>query len=568
MCRSTRANSVTKTEPEMINVPFLPFRASQTWLSVLLAIAVLSSLASRPSCAWYQNESVQAPALKAQATTAAEDKATELADLIEKMRSDWDVPGLSVAIVKDGETILSRGFGTLQAGQAQKVNQDTLFAIASNTKAFTAAALAILVDEGKLAWDDHVSKYLPWLELSDPLVTADLRVRDLLCHRSGLGTFSGDLLWWQTTYTPRQVLERVKQLKPAGPFRAHYGYSNLMFLAAGEVIREVSGQSWSDFVSTRLLQPSNMQRTITSTLQLDTRQNYAMPHKTHPDLSSEPLPWVNWDSMVAAGGIISSASDMSNWMKIQLARGKLDSGDSTKDQLFSRKQSHEMWHPQTIIPVTASASSSSQYRAYGLGWSLRDYEGHKVVGHGGGYDGMYSRVQLVPEENLGVVVLTNSMTSVTGAITDAVLRNYLRGESPGEALASSTKSIASFRKGRESFQSRINDSVQPRSAGTNTRRPNEQFTGQYRCPLYGDATVSNEEGRLVLKLLPAEKLVADLQHLHFNTYRIRWRSTMAWFSDGTCHFVDDANGNIVRIELDVPNDDMFFYELDLRRIRQ
>lgn len=518
--------------------------------------------------AWYQIEPASAAEEKSTPTNAAEDKAALLADLIKKMHADWKVPGLSVAIVKDGEAVLSRGFGSLQVGQADKVDQHTLFAIASNTKAFTAAALAILVDEGKLSWNDRVSQYLPWLALSDPLVTADLRVRDLLCHRSGLGTFSGDLLWWQTDYSPRQVLERVKHLKPAGPFRAHYGYSNLMFLAAGEVIQEVSGQSWNDFVAARILQPAGMARTISSTTLLETKQNYAMPHKTHPDLSSEPLPWVNWDSMVAAGGIISSADDMANWMKIQLARGKLHGGDSQGNRLFSGKQSHEMWHPQTIIPVSAGASSSGQYRAYGLGWSLRDYQGHKVVGHGGGYDGMYSQVQLVPEANLGVAVLTNSMTSITGAITDAVLKNYLFGESTSEALASSSKSIASFRKGRESFQSRIHDSVRPRDAGTNVRRPNELFTGRYRCPLYGDATVTQEEGRLVLKLLPTERLVADLQHLHFNTYRIRWRSTMAWFSDGTCHFVDDANGKIVRIELDVPNDDMFFYELDLRRIEE
>ncbi|HBE70271.1 MAG TPA: serine hydrolase, partial [Planctomycetaceae bacterium] len=259
---------------------------------------------------------VAQPALAPQSTPAKVDvdktlagRVTELRNYIAATREDWNVPGLSVAIIQNGQVLLAEGFGVKEAGTTDPVDADTLFAIASNSKAFTSAALAILVDEGKLKWDDHVRDYLPWLQLKDPLATADLRIRDLLCHRSGLGTFSGDLLWWQTDYSPEEVLRRARHLDAAGPFRAHYGYSNLMFLAAGEVISAASGQSWQQFVESRILGPCQMKRTITSTRHLVEQQNFATPHKTHAD-SSEPLPWVNWDTMAAAGGIISSANDM------------------------------------------------------------------------------------------------------------------------------------------------------------------------------------------------------------------------------------------------------------------
>ena len=186
-----------------------------------------------------------------------------LRKFIENTRREWSVPGLAVAIVKDDKVVLAEGFGVKEEGKIDAVDANTLFAIASNTKAFTSAALAILVDEGKLDWDDRVEKHLPWLELKDPL-SRDLRIRDLLCHRSGLGTFSGDLLWWGTEYSAKEVLQRAKHLEPASPFRAKYGYSNLMFLAAGLVVEEVSGQQWAEFVESTILSELEMKRSVTS----------------------------------------------------------------------------------------------------------------------------------------------------------------------------------------------------------------------------------------------------------------------------------------------------------------
>ncbi len=479
---------------------------------------------------------------------------------IEQSRQAWQVPGLAVAIVRGNDVLLSKGYGVRRVGDEAKVDQHTLFAIASNSKAFTAACLAMLVEDGKLNWDDRVQKYLPWLELHETYASHDLRVRDLLCHRSGLGTFSGDLLWYGTPYSPREILERARYLKPEGPFRAHYGYSNLMFLAAGEVIREVSGLSWSEFVQQRILDPLEMHRSITTVRDLVAKDNFATPHKTYLDRSN-PIPWVNWDAMAAAGGIISSVDDMSLWMRMQLRQGNAATGRT----LFSEASSREMWESHMPIRISARASQRSpttHFKAYGLGWSLSDYQGKKIVAHGGGYDGMYSQVMMIPEEKIGVVVLTNSMTSISEPICFRVLDKLLQlpeRDWCGEALPA-------FRKSREDFQARIDRAVEPVVKNTRPSHELSAYAGKFRCPLYGDATVTVENGGLVLQLLPNPAMIADLSHIHYDTFKIRWRNDFAWFEEGSAHFVADAKGNFVELKLDVPNDDLWFHELELKAV--
>lgn len=488
--------------------------------------------------------------------------AQTMADLdayIEASRKKWQVPGLSVAVVKDDQLVLCKGYGVRRVGEDELVDGQTLFAIASNSKAFTAAALAILIDEGKLSWDDHVSKYLPWFKLRDQLASAEIRIRDLLCHRSGLGTFSGDLLWWGTEYSPREVLERAVHLEPESSFRSSYGYSNLMFLAAGEVIVAVSGQSWSDFIRSKILTPLEMHRTTTTIRDLVSLDNFATPHKTLLE-QSKPMAWMNWDSMAAAGGIISSAEEMSLWLRLQLRRGRLsDSG-----RIFSDLSAHEMWQAQTPIKLSATPSQrfpSTHFRAYGLGWALSDYEGRKIVGHGGGYDGMYSQVLMIPEENLGVVVLTNSMTSITNLIAYRAVDVML-----GVAQKDwSDDNLEQFLKSRREFHEKIVRATTPAVQNTQPSHPLVDYTGKYRCPMYGDASVVLEGDQLVLKLHPYAALVADLKHLHYDTFELRWRQEFAWFEGGTAHFVADSRGKFQRIELDVPNEDLWFHELKLTR---
>ena len=491
---------------------------------------------------------------------AAPPDLSELKSIIEQARADWNVPGLCVAIVKDGHVVFSEGFGVRELGKPETVDADTVFAIASNTKAFTAAAIAMLEEEGKLKWDNQVQQHLPWLQMYDPYVSSELRIDDLLCHRSGLGTFSGDLLWWGTPYSPKEVLLRTKHLPAKGRFRATYGYSNLMFLAAGEVIREASGRPWPEFIQQRILEPVNMTRSVTSIKSLESLGNFASPHKPTPDKVT-PIPWYNWDTMAAAGGIISSANDMAKWLRVQLDHGKIDD----QHRLFSEASSHKMWSLQTILPLSATAQKrvgTTHFKAYGLGWMLSDYKGRKTVSHGGGYDGMYSQVMMVPEENLGVVILTNSMTGISTALANTIVDEFLGGEKTDWLK----QGLERDRNGRTAFYKRIKDATTAKAEGTQPSRELESYAGIFRCPLYGDATVSVEDDKLVLHLLPNAELVADLTHMQYDTWVIHWRKEFAWFAEGTIQFVPDSNGVFQELRLDVPNDDLWFDELKLERV--
>lgn len=524
-------------------------------------IAILSVIASDPwQCCVGQDKPVtpsRTPATQTQVGLNSE-QIVALDQWIEETRKTWQVPGLAVSIVWEDRVLLSKGYGVKQADQTETVDDQTLFAIASNSKAFTADALAILVDEGKLRWDDPVQKYLPWFRLSDPLASSDIRIRDLLCHRSGLGTFSGDLLWWGTPYTPKEILQRATLLKPESPFRANYGYSNLMFLAAGQVIEAVSGMPWGNFIETRLLVPLEMNRSKWSIKQLG-NDNVATPHKTYLD-RSDPIEWMNWDSMAAAGGIISSASDMARWMQFQMREGSNDKGV----EIISKARIYETMQPHSIIPVSRNRSQripATHFRSYGLGWSLADYYGVKIVGHGGGYDGMYSEQLMIPGHRFGVVVLTNSMTPIGHAIVYQAIDQFLNAPERDW----SKEGLEQFRKGREDFENRIRQATKSLKQMDAPSHPLESYVGNYRCPMYGDAQVSLVDGKLQLKLLPYPDLTADLELMHYDTFAIRWHKTFAWFADGSAHFIFDSKANAESIRLDVPNDDLWFYELNLKK---
>lgn len=506
-----------------------------------LQLAILLSFALLPVAGWAQTPEV-----------------ARLDAFVAEVQKDWPVPGLAVVIVKDGETVLAKGYGVRELGGSEPVDENTLFAIASNTKAFTVAALAMLVEEGKLSWDDRVQDHLPYFRLYDPYVSAEMRIRDLLSHRSGLGTYSGDLLWYGTGYSAEEVVRRTRFVPQAGPFRASYGYSNLMFIAAGEVVASVSGMTWQDFVEEKILRPLGMDRTVTSTLDLAGMENVATPHKNRTD-GVFPVEWYNWDAMAAAGGIISSVSEMSRWMRLRLNHGEADGF-----RLFSERSSWEMWTVHNPLAVSSGArrsQPSTHLRGYGMGWSLNDYQGRLIASHGGGYDGMFSRVVLVPEEKLGIAVLTNSMTSVSTAIANTILDAYLGAEEKDW----SGPMLESWQGGRERFEGRQGSFLEERVEGTHPSLELREYTGTFGGDLYGDATVSLENGSLVFRLLPNPDLVADLTHLHHDTFLIEWRETFAWFGIGAATFLLDPYGDVTEIKLDVPNDDLWFHELELKK---
>ncbi len=496
--------------------------------------------------------------LPAEGTAQTQADLGQLDAYIAAAREDWSVPGLAVAIVRGGEVVLARGYGVRHIEQSDPVDEHTLFAIASNTKAFTAAALAKLVDEDRIDWNDRVVSYLSYFQLYDPYVTQEMRVRDLLCHRSGLGTFSGDLLWYGTTYSREDVVRRARFLEQAGAFRASYGYSNIMFLAAGEIVPAVTGRSWDEFVRTEFFQPIGMNRTYTSVDSLAGMANVATPH-AEQDGAVLPFPWYDWDNIAPAGGIISSVSDMARWLQLQLNRGVWNG-----DTLLSERAFRTIWTPHVSYTVSRSFEErypSTHFRGYGLGWGLMDYLGRKVVMHGGAYDGMFSRVALVPEEDLGFVVLTNSATGLPGALMYRILDAYLGGEERDW----STEALERTHRSRQRRDERRGRWEAKRVPDTQPSLPLEAYAGTYSGKLYGDATVSVEEDQLVVRFHPAPDLVGDLTHWHFDAFKVEWRHAFPWFGEGIVQFVMDATGNVVEMKVDVPNEDFWFYELEFKK---
>jgi CubicO group peptidase (beta-lactamase class C family) len=477
---------------------------------------------------------------------------------IANAREAWGVPGLSVVIVKDDQVALARGYGVRELGKPDRVDEHTLFAIASNTKAFTSAALAILVDEKKISWDDRVQKYLPWFQLYDPYVSSDLRIRDLLCHRSGLGTFSGDLIWYGTSYGREEIIRRARFLPQDFPFRSGYGYSNIMFVVAGEVVARVSGMSWDEFIRTRLLTPLGMKETVLSTKDLAKRDNVATPHGD-PEGRLQTFPWYNWDNVAAAGGIISSVSDLSAWLRLQLNRGSFEG-----KQIFSETQARVMWTPHVSFTVSKTAEEripQKHFNAYGLGWGVGDYRGNVLLTHGGGYDGMYSQTALVPGKKLGMVILTNSMTGISPALMYHILDAYLGGDErdwSAEDLKRSRDGKARVREARHRADA-------ARRTDTKPSLSLDAYAGTYGGPMYGDAEVKVENGRLAVKFLPNPDLTGDLTHWQFDTFEIAWRHKFPWFSKGKVQFLLDEQGKVTEMKINVPNDDFWFYELEFKK---
>lgn len=472
---------------------------------------------------------------------------------------DWNVPGMAIAIVQDDSIIFDKGYGNANLDTEAPVDANTLFAVASNTKAFTSAALAILVDQGKVSWDDPVKKYLPWFQLYDPYVSENFTIRDLLTHRSGLRTFSGDLIWYGTKYSRKEVVEKAKFLEPAYTFREKYGYSNIMYIAAGLIVEEVSGMSWDAFIKEYLLEPLNMARTISSTKDLDQLVNISAPHNDVND-SLFTIEWLNWDNVAPAGGLISSVNDMSQWLIFQLNRGITKNGDT----LISFDRFREMWAPQTVQDVSPWFERmwpSTHFKSYGLGWSIMDYHGRKVLGHGGGYDGFISNTTFVPEEDLGFVILTNKNTSLYYPLRFKILDVFLDGE---EQKDWSAEMLNLIRMSKEREKEARKKDEEGREKNTTPTLPVEEYLGTYTSLMYGEAEVYMDGEQMMVKLMPTEIFNGELTHWQYNTWEIEFKSVPS-LPKGKVNFIINADGEVEEMQIDVPNPDFDFTELEFRR---
>jgi CubicO group peptidase (beta-lactamase class C family) len=476
---------------------------------------------------------------------------------LEKSRIDWGVPGMSVALVKDGEVIFNKSYGTLSVDSKTAVDENSLFAIASNTKAFVSTALAVLVDEGKIDWDDKVIDYLPAFKMYDPYVTAEITIRDLLCHRAGLGTFSGDVIWYKSQKPASEIIKQIQYVPQAYSFRSGYGYSNLMFITAGEVIRAVTGKAWDEYVKENFFEPLGMSRTVTSTSSLENMKNVATPHKS-VDGENKPIDWVNWDNMGAAGGIISSTADMAKWINFNLNRGIIGN-----DTILSPDQQNVLWTIHNSFALTENAKEwipGRHFNGYGLGWGLYDYYGRMVVTHSGGYDGMYSRVAMVPDENFGFVLLTNNMTGIITPMMMYLINSVLEEDTQDW----SQKYLD--REGGGSVAETIAAIKEAKKRGTQPTLDKKEMIGTYFDPMYGNIHVKQREDKLRLEFEEAPDLSATLVHWHNDSYEISWDQTHAWFDFGIVSFNSNSQLKVEGLTFEVPNYDIFFHEIKPKKI--
>lgn len=346
---------------------------------------------------------------------------------VERAIKEWNLPGLAIAIVKDGEVIL-KSYGVKELGKPEKVDDNTLFMIGSNTKAMTATAMAMLQEQKKLSLDDKVAKWLPSFTMKDPWVTKELNLRDIMSHRMGMETFQGDFMYWTSSLTDQQVLEKFGKLTPMYGFRTKWGYTNAGFALAGAVIKAASGKSWADFLTENIFRPLGMNNTLALSKDIPNAANKAVPHTLNNDQQLIVIPFCKIDNLSPAGSVSSSVNDMSKWVLALLQNGKLsDQQVIPVNAIFQTRQ------PQSIIGPGGHPFNKTNFNLYGLGWVLNDYNSKRLISHTGGVNGFVTSVTLVPEEKLGIVVLTNSdnnalYEAVKWEILDAYLklpfRNY------------------------------------------------------------------------------------------------------------------------------------------------
>ena len=468
-------------------------------------------------------------------------------------------PGMAIAIVKDDKTVFAKGYGTRELGKNSPVDENTLFAIASNSKAFTTASLGILVDEKKLAWDDKVSKYLPDFEMYDPWVTSELTVRDLVTHRVGLDTFSGDLLWYETTFTSDDILKRVRYLKPVSSFRTRFGYQNLMFIAAGKIVEKVSGKSWCAFVTERILAPLSMTRTTCGFGNVDA--NAAFPHNESGG-KLRVLPHGNVNGGYGAVALNSSVADLSKWVRTQLGKGKFEG-----KQIFSEAQAWQLHQPYLTQPISEQSSRNNPTRHFSgvaMGWFVYDYHGRKIINHSGGLDGMLSYTVLIPEENVGFIVLTNSespgyaimMNKIRDVFVNAPKRDW------------NAEAVETVKRNKADAAAERKKQDEERAQNTKPTLEIGKYAGTYFDKLLGDITVADESGKLVMRFASSPNFVADLEHWHYDTFEIKWRPSVAYnFPRGFVTFTIDKAGKTDELKIDQPNNDFWFYELTPRRVK-
>ena len=459
--------------------------------------------------------------------------AAAIDSLAERALRAFDVPGIAVCVIKDGKVVHSKGYGVRSLDTKQPVDENTLFGIASNSKAFTTAALGMLVDEGKLDWDDKVRKYIPEFQLYDPYVTEEFTIRDLLCHRSGMGLGAGDLMFFpdSSDFTIPDVLHNLQFLKPVTSFRSQYAYDNNLYIVAGEVVARASGMSWEDFIEKRILQPLGMTHSAAS---FDRLRDSSDIIDGHSRVEGTVRVIARSRSKVdhAAGGIYSSIADLSKWVQLHLAGGKYGDGK----QLFSPNVLRERWAPQTIVQVGGPGTYNTHFAAYALGFVVNDVKGYKQISHTGGLEGMVTQITMIPELQLGIIVLTNQEEGLAfSAITNQIKDGYF-----GIAGTDRVTEYSAIRQRQLAADKKLTDSIwhevavfQAQQAGSASagrkgamavKVPDWSiYTGVYRDPWLGEIVISVKNGKPWFDSRRSPKLTGEMLPYKCNSFIVKWR---------------------------------------------
>ncbi|MBK8498743.1 MAG: serine hydrolase [Flavobacteriales bacterium] len=462
----------------------------------------------------------------------------------------FDQPGLAVGIVKDGELVFSKGYGKLDLAKPEPVTPNSVFYCASISKAFTACAIGLLADEGKLSFDDPVRKHLPEFKTPEDFVTEHFLIKDLLCHRSGWITFDGDLLWYGTHYTPKEILARHANEPLTHEFRTEFGYSNLMFIAAAQVVERVSGMSWDQFITTRILKPLAMDRSRVQTADLASMTDVALPHVRkgqNPDAPQKSMPYQALEGADGACGVLSTVVDLAKWDAMWASEGKVG------DKAFLSPESYG-------IITSIHLAMGGRRDGAGLGWFLESNNGETVITHSGGMPGFILNHAVVPDKDLAVIALGNGESYSVFAITNEILDLYL-GDGSADPVRDMLPRIA---KRTEREKKRMSDRADARVPKTKPSLAAMAYAGIYADKIYGEAVITENSGKLSLSFKPAPELFTGaLEHWHYDTFQ--WQHADPFLEPGYITFSFDTDHKVTGFKVDLHSPDFHFYKLDFRK---
>ncbi|MES2826728.1 MAG: serine hydrolase [Bacteroidota bacterium] len=501
---------------------------------------------------------------------SAQISSKQIDSLVASAMEKFKVVGVAVAVVKDGKIIHEKGYGVKSVVTKQPVDVHTNFQIASNSKAFTTAALAILVDEGKISWKDKVKKYIPEFKMYNDYVTENFLIEDLLCHRSGLGLGAGDLMFFPngSDFTINDVVTSFQYFKPVSAFRTQYDYDNLLYIVAGEITARVTKMSWEQFVQTRIMAPLQMVNSYSSLKGLKDRTNLAIPHSTEGTENGNFKSFEPFGEMMngAAGGILSNVDDMSKWMIMQLKRGKY--GNNLEKQIFTAARQKEMWKIHTVLEANPDPRYNSHFAGYGLGWQLTDMQGNLVVSHTGGLPGMLSKVSLIPDIDLGIVVLTNTESGgdpLFRTINNSIVDSYL-GLTKFDYIERYVGRIKNQKDQTDSVTTNVWKQVE---LAKTVKVDPKSYVGIYKDNWFGKVEIFLKGEQLWFKSYRSPKLNGPMSFYKKDVFAIKWE-----YQDMPCDafalFHTDASSKATSIKMKgiSPNIDFSydFHDLDFQRV--